>query len=79
MVMVERYELLPSSTLLFAATDTTSHVMAQVLEMLARDPELQAQVRRELIDARDGGDNIPYDTLMSLPYLDAICKETLRM
>ena len=53
--------------------------MAQVLEMLARDPELQAKVRRELIDARDGGDNIPYDTLMSLPYLDAICKETLRM
>ncbi|KAI0656926.1 cytochrome P450 [Cubamyces menziesii] len=67
------------NTLLFAATDTTSHVMAQVLEMLARDPELQAKVRQELIEARDGGDNIPYDTLMSLPYLDAICKETLRM
>ncbi|KAL7277367.1 hypothetical protein ACG7TL_009229 [Trametes sanguinea] len=66
------------NTLLFAATDTTSHVMAQVLEMLSRNQDLQEKARRELLEARDG-DDIPYDRLMSLPLLDAICKETLRM
>ncbi|KAI8976691.1 cytochrome P450 [Trametes punicea] len=66
------------NTLLFAATDTTSHVMAQVLEMLSRNQDLQDKVRHELLEARGGG-YIPYDQLLSLPYLDAVCKETLRM
>ncbi|CDO70522.1 hypothetical protein BN946_scf184569.g65 [Trametes cinnabarina] len=66
------------NTLLFAATDTTSHVMAQVLEMLSRDQEMQEKARRELLEAGNG-DEILYDRLMSLPILDAICKETLRM
>ncbi|KAH9847439.1 cytochrome P450 [Lenzites betulinus] len=65
------------NTLLFAATDTTSHVMAQVLELLSEHPEAQAKVRQEVLEAGDG--YIPYDKLNSLPYLDAICKETLRM
>ncbi|EIW55291.1 cytochrome P450 [Trametes versicolor FP-101664 SS1] len=65
------------NTLLFAATDTTSHVMAQVLQLLSEHPDAQAKVRREILEAGDG--YIPYEKLHSLPYLDAICKETLRM
>ncbi|KAI0764581.1 cytochrome P450 [Trametes elegans] len=66
------------NTLLFAATDTTSHVMAQVLQLLAEHPDVQDKLRREIIAARDGHD-IAYDKLHSLPYLEAVCKETLRM
>ncbi|KAI0676559.1 cytochrome P450 [Trametes maxima] len=66
------------NTLLFAATDTTSHIMSQILQLLAEDPDAQAKVRREILEA-GGGLYIPYDKLHSLPYLDAVCKETLRM
>ena len=66
------------STLLFAATDTTSHVMAQVLQLLAENPEVQKKLRKEILDS-GSGQYIPYDQLHSLPYLDAVCKETLRL
>ncbi|OJT08227.1 Cytochrome P450 94A1 [Trametes pubescens] len=65
------------NTLLFAATDTTSHVMAQILQLLSEHPDAQEKVRREILEAGDG--YIAYEKLHSLPYLDAICKETLRM
>ena len=29
--------------------------------------------------ARDGRDSIPYDELVALPYLEAVCRETLRL
>lgn len=51
--------------------------MAQVLQLLSEHPDAQAKVRREFLEAGDG--YIPYEKLHSLPYLDAICKETLRM
>ncbi|KAI0642567.1 cytochrome P450 [Trametes meyenii] len=63
------------NTLLFAATDTTSHIMAQVLQLLAENPDAQDKVRREVLEA-GGGHLISYDKLHSLPYLDAVCKET---
>ncbi|KAI0631028.1 cytochrome P450 [Trametes polyzona] len=66
------------NTLLFAATDTTSHVMAQVLQLLAENPEAQKKLREEILDSGNG-QYIPYDQLHSLPYLDAVCKETLRL
>ncbi|KAI0367643.1 cytochrome P450 [Pilatotrama ljubarskyi] len=66
------------NTLLFAATDTTSHVMAQVLQSLAENPDVQAKVRDEILEAGNGH-CLPYDKLHALPYLDAICRETLRL
>ncbi|KAM5531524.1 hypothetical protein V8D89_010179 [Ganoderma adspersum] len=66
------------SILLFAATDTTSHMMAQVLELLAAHPDIQEKVRSEILASR-GGQDVAYDQLQSLPYLDAVCKETLRL
>ncbi|KAH9847438.1 cytochrome P450 [Lenzites betulinus] len=56
---------------------TTSHLMSHILQLLSEHPEAQAKVRQEILEAGDG--NLPYDTLNSLPYLDAICKETLRL
>ncbi|KAI0086779.1 cytochrome P450 [Irpex rosettiformis] len=66
------------STFLFAATDTTSGMMSRILHLLSEYPEVQERLRAEIIDAR-GGQDIPYDQLVQLPYLDAVCKETLRM
>ncbi|RPD55983.1 cytochrome P450 [Lentinus tigrinus ALCF2SS1-6] len=64
--------------MLFAATDTTSHVMAQVIQLLCERPDIQEKVRLEILAARNGQD-IAYDQLHALPLLDAVCKETLRL
>ncbi|KAI0323452.1 cytochrome P450 [Cubamyces sp. BRFM 1775] len=69
------------SILMFAATDTTSNALTLILECLAENPNVQEKLRAEIAAAKscyDGGD-IPYDELMSLPYLDAVCRETLRV
>ncbi|KAH9895766.1 cytochrome P450 [Cubamyces lactineus] len=69
------------SILMFAATDTTSNALTLILERLAENPRVQEKLRAEIAEAKsryDGGD-IPYDAIMSLPYLDAVCRETLRV
>ena len=66
---------------MFAATDTTSNALTLLLERLAENPNVQEKLRAEIAQVKsvyDGGD-IPYDELMSLPYLDAVCRETLRV
>ncbi|KAF4597348.1 cytochrome P450-dit2 [Pleurotus pulmonarius] len=67
-------------TLTFAAVDTTSGALARTLHLLSEHPEVQAKVRAEIRTAKEkfGGD-LPYDELVSLPYLDAVCRETLRL
>ncbi|THV04401.1 cytochrome P450 [Dendrothele bispora CBS 962.96] len=66
-------------TLIFAAMDTTSGALARVLHLLSIRPAVQDRLRQEIIEARSGNGDIPYDQLVSLPYLDAICRETLRL
>ena len=68
------------SFLVLAATDTTSSSMTQIVDLLAQHPDVQERLREEIIQARDecNGD-ISYDKLVSLPYLDAVCRETLRL
>ena len=66
---------------MFAATDTTSNALTLILERLSENPNVQEKLRAEIAEAKsahDGGD-IPYDEIMSLPYLDAVCRETLRV
>ena len=70
-----------SRTFTFAAMDTTSSALAQTLQLLSEYPEVQEKLRQEVIQA-SGGDietDIQYDELVDLPYLDAVCRETLRM
>ena len=69
------------SSLTFAATDTTSGALARILHLLAQHKDVQTKVRHEIRQARkeSGGEDVPYDRLVSLPYLDAICRETLRL
>ena len=67
--------------LVFAATDTTTSALTQTFHLIAQHPEVQDKLRNEIKEAKlkAGGENIPHDELMALPYLDAVCRETLRL
>ncbi|KAF9482522.1 cytochrome P450 [Pholiota conissans] len=74
-------ELLGQMTsLVFAAMDTTSTALSRTLDLLSNNQDAQDALRTEITEARkaNGGD-LDYDELVSLPYLDAICRETLRL
>jgi len=58
-------------SLTFATVDTTSSTLSRSLHLLAQHPEIT--------DARAEKGDLPYDELISLPYLEAIVRETLRL
>jgi cytochrome P450 len=69
------------STLVFAAFDTTSGAIVRTLQVLADYPEIQSRLRDEIVKAvnANGGLDLDYDMLENLPYLNAVCAETLRL
>ncbi|KAK7466376.1 hypothetical protein VKT23_005100 [Stygiomarasmius scandens] len=75
----EKEVIAQMSTLMFAAVDTTSNALSRVLELLSTHPEVQNKLREELLDARSENTMLSYDALVELPYLDAVCRETLRL
>lgn len=66
------------SSLIFAGTDTTSSALTQTLHTLAEHPAAQDRLRSEIQSAVQR-DDISYDELNALPFLDAVCRETLRL
>ncbi|KAJ6561566.1 cytochrome P450 monooxygenase [Mycena vulgaris] len=64
------------ATLVFTATDTTSGAISRLLHLLAQHPEVQDKLFEE-ISAH--GEEPDCDTLSSLPYMDAVIRETLRV
>lgn len=62
--------------------DTTSNALARIFYLLASEPDVQQKLREEIIQARDDGTgklrDLDYDEVMELPFLDAVCRETLR-
>ncbi|KAH8110226.1 cytochrome P450 [Phellopilus nigrolimitatus] len=68
------------STFMFAGHDTTSSALSQILYCLASHQEEQERLRCEIVSSGIvGGEEVVYDDLMALPYLDAVCRETLRV
>ncbi|OCB91363.1 cytochrome P450 [Sanghuangporus baumii] len=72
------------TTLLFAAQDTTSSALSRTLQVLAMHPEAQVHLRQEVRHAKEAADSDEsafgdYDSLMRLPFLDAVVRETLRL
>ena len=72
--------------------DTVTSGVARIFWILAREQDAQARLRSEIRKAKvaaavedglgeDEWQNVPlsYDTLVSLPYLDAVVRETLRL
>ena len=75
----DAYCILRSMT--FAGTDTTSSTLSRMLHLLAQHKDVQEELRREVRKAREdnGGDDLPFNVLDALPYLDAVCRESLRL
>ncbi len=63
----------------FAAMDTTSNMLSQILHLLAQQPDVQERLRQEILRASSDGCPLSYDELHTLPFLDAVCRETLRL
>lgn len=64
-------------TLVFAGQDTTSVALSRILHTLALDQERQQKLRQELQQSLSH--DYLFKDLMDLQYLDAVCKETLRV
>nr|WP_263858241.1 cytochrome P450 [Waterburya agarophytonicola] len=63
-------------TLMFAGHETTATAIAWSLYWVHRQPEIRTKLRAEI--ASLGTDPEPME-IAQLPYLDAVCKETLRI
>ena len=67
-------------TFILAGVDTTSNALSRVLHLLCMNQDVQGKLRAELRDVQEEyGKEIPYGELCALPYLDAVCRETLRL
>ncbi|KAI0059755.1 cytochrome P450 [Artomyces pyxidatus] len=67
-------------TLMGAGTETTSNALARIVQLLSEHDDVQENLRQELNGASpSSGGELGYDELMELPYLDAICRETMRV
>jgi len=71
--------VIPFRIFLIAGTDTTSTALSRILYLLALHLDVQDMLRKELNEAHDGIEELTYDQLVSLPFLEAVCRETLRL
>lgn len=70
------------TTLIFAAQDTTSSAVSRILHVLTAHTETQSELRKAIRKARESlssDEKWDYDTLMHIPLLDAVVRETLRL
>ncbi|KAI0717427.1 cytochrome P450 [Cerioporus squamosus] len=70
------------STMVLAGMDTIANSLARVLQLLAEHPDVQKKLREEILSAAetDGTDGtIDFDKLVDMTYMDAVCRETLRV
>ncbi|KAH8985443.1 cytochrome P450 [Lactarius hatsudake] len=64
---------------LIAGTDTTSSALSRILHLLSLHPDVQDKLRKELKEAQEDNEELTHDQLVSLPFLEAVCRETLRL
>ena len=68
------------STLIFAATDTTSSALSRIFYLLAQHPDVQNRIRQEIRTVKEAASNVmSYDDYEALTYMDAVIRETLRL
>lgn len=67
------------SNLVFAATDTTGNTMSYALYRLSCHPEWQKKLRDEIRSSTTRKDDFAFQTLQSLPMLNGVFMETLRL
>ncbi|KIK37049.1 hypothetical protein CY34DRAFT_93378 [Suillus luteus UH-Slu-Lm8-n1] len=67
------------STLIFTATHTTSGALCRTLLTLAHYQDAQDRLREEIQQAMAEFGELDYEALGNLSFLDAVCRETLRL
>ncbi|KIY50941.1 cytochrome P450 [Fistulina hepatica ATCC 64428] len=68
------------TVLVFGAQDTTSSALSRILHLLSIRTDLQDRLRAEILEGLiQAGGRMGYETVSSLPLLDAVLKETLRL
>ena len=68
------------STFVVAGADSTANSICTMMDILSRNLAIQDKLRAELVEAQERlGTDIPHDELVALPYMDAFCRETLRL
>ncbi|KAF8671448.1 cytochrome P450 [Rhizoctonia solani] len=68
------------NTFVFAGHETTSTAVARILDVLAQQPRAQVKLREEIREYFTKNSNdTHYDSLLELPYLDGVVRETLRL
>ncbi|KAF9522379.1 cytochrome P450 [Crepidotus variabilis] len=77
--LLEAEILAQMSSLTFAGTDTTSSAIARTLWLLSQHQDVQDKLRDEIREAMLGKTALSYDELNGLKYLDAVCRELLRL
>ncbi|ODN76875.1 hypothetical protein L202_05462 [Cryptococcus amylolentus CBS 6039] len=65
------------TTFMLAGNETSSTALTWVLYTLSQHPTVQHRLRAELQSVPD--DHPPIETLLALPYMDAVVKEVLRL
>ncbi|KAI9432668.1 cytochrome P450 [Lactarius indigo] len=65
--------------LTLTATASTSATLSRVLDLLSLQPDVQDKLREELREACRENEELTHDHLVSLPFLEAVCRETLRL
>ncbi|TRY80616.1 hypothetical protein TCAL_13243 [Tigriopus californicus] len=77
---LELYIVSNAFILFFAGLETSSTIMSVCSVFLATHPDVQERLYREIQDAIDehGVQEMPYDRIQTLPFLDMVINETLR-
>ncbi|CDO76298.1 hypothetical protein BN946_scf184917.g14 [Trametes cinnabarina] len=76
---LEEQELIGQmNAFILAAMDTTSNALGLILTRLAEYPDVQQKLREEILEA-GAHKGLDFDALMNLPFLEAVCRETLRI
>ncbi|KAG1255069.1 hypothetical protein G6F68_010557 [Rhizopus microsporus] len=66
-------------TFLAAGHETTSHTLCWCLWLLAQHQDIQDKLRSEILGLFKDNKISDYDAVNALPYLDHVCRETLRL
>ena len=68
--------------MLIAGMDTTANTLAHILDLLSQHQDVQDKLRTEVLQAvqtHGDGETLDFDSLMDLPYLEAVCRESFRV
>jgi cytochrome P450 len=70
---------LHGATFLTDGYETSSIAISSALYELGKDKKVQEKLRNEILSAMPKGEDLSYDKIMDLPYLDQVLNEVLRL